>query len=124
MAGKTPHTFNLRKQPSLKELKLAAKSLNYNFVPQQQFKPSRGKAPRRSVGLEQFFGGQGSLYRLSLKPEDLKNLSSEEAAKVLQRDVHLVEPEAITSGSAPISGEVAPHHVSLMSLLGVEKKAQ
>ena len=115
-------TFNMRKEPSLRAVELASNPLTFHSVPTYTgFKGATVRNPRRSVALEQYFGGPGSLYRLSLKPGELKNVSSEEAAKILQSDIHLIQPQALDLGVSAVGYEATPQHISLISLLGVEK---
>ncbi|MBU1113440.1 MAG: hypothetical protein KKH93_06160, partial [Candidatus Omnitrophica bacterium] len=79
-------------------------------------------APHGNLALDQFFGGSGSLYRLSLTPDELKSLSSQDVAQLLQQEIQFIQPEIIKSTSpSAVNSSAAPQYISLISLLGVEK---
>jgi len=57
------------------------------------------------------------LSQLSFKPMELKSITSTELAQVIQKDLHLIRPQA--QATAP-RYELGPHSVSLHSLLAIE----
>ena len=61
------------------------------------------------------------LYQLSFTPAELRSISTDQIVQILQRDLHLIQPE-LAQSSAAGGYKIGPHSVSLRSILAAEAK--